>query len=467
MSDALTPVLQRIDADFEHSLGRLKELLRIPSIGTDRRYDAETRRAAVWCAEHLAGMGFDAAVRETNGHPVVLGRCTGPASDAEGVPTILYYGHYDVQPPDPLELWDSEPFDPQIVEGAHGKRLVARGAVDDKGQLMMFVEAFRAWTMEHGTLPVKVVVMLEGEEESGSPSLDAFLEQHRDELAADVCVVSDTAMWDIDTPAVTCMLRGMIYINATLKGPSHDLHSGLYGGAARNPNTELARIIAQLHDERGVVQLPGFYDAVVEVPDEQRRQWERLGFDEAALLAAAGLTVPGGEQGRGSLERLWARPTCEINGMWGGYTGEGAKTVIPAEASVKISCRLVAEQDPHTIHALLVKFLEDRTPPDFSWEIATHAMASPIRVSTDSPYLEAAIRALRVPYENEPVLIGSGGSIPVVGSIQRILGFDSLLMGFGLDDDRAHSPNEKFELRNYLNGMKAHAALLDELSRLG
>ncbi|MHC4383074.1 MAG: M20/M25/M40 family metallo-hydrolase, partial [Planctomycetota bacterium] len=382
------------------------------------------------------------------------------------VPHLLYYGHYDVQPPDPLDLWDSPPFEPTIVEGPHGRRLVARGAVDDKGQLMTFVEAFRAWHDVHGTLPVKVTVLLEGEEESGSPSLDPFLSAHREMLAADVCIVSDTGMWDIDTPAITYMLRGMVYVEVTLHGPSHDLHSGMYGGAVVNPANELPRILGELHDAQGVVQIPGFYDDVLALSADEARQWAQLTFDEAAFLGHAGLETPVGETGRSTLQRIWSRPCCDINGIFGGYTGDGAKTIIPAKATAKVSCRLVPDQDADKIHDNIVRFFEQRTPPDCRWEIRSHGASPAVRVPTDSPHLEAALQALETTYGRQPVLMGCGGSIPVVGSIQRILGFDSLLVGFSLDDDRVHSPNEKFELRCYEMGMRSHAAMLSTFSAL-
>ena len=462
MSDALAPVLDVIDAHLDASVKRLIEYLRIPSIGTDPAYHEHTRGAAQWAAEQLAAVGFDAAVRDTPGQPMVVAHHEGPAA----APTLLYYGHYDVQPPDPLDLWKSRPFEPVIVEAEHGKRIVARGANDDKGQSLTFFEAFRAWKGVHGSFPVNIKVLLEGEEESGSPSLDPFLEANKQELAADVAVISDSEAWDIDTPAVTYMLRGLVYLECALHGPSHDLHSGMYGGAVVNPINALTRILGDLHDENGVVQIPGFYDDVLELSDAERRQWESLGYDERQFLAGAGLETPTGEKGRTILERLWSRPTCDLNGIWGGYTGEGAKTVIPSCASAKLSCRLVADQDPQKIQDGVVKFLNDRTPPDCRWDITSHGINPAIRVPTESRFLEASLGALKRIYGRDPVLMGCGGSIPVVGSIQRILGFDSLLVGLGLEDDRIHSPNEKFELRCFEMGIKSHAAIIDAIGRL-
>lgn len=465
-TDLITPVIEWIKQDTNAAIERLRELLSIPSISTDSDYDAETRRAAQWLADDLSTIGFDASVRDTPGHPMVVAHYSPSraAAEADDVPHVLYYGHYDVQPPDPLELWDSPPFEPQIVDSEHGKRIVARGAVDDKGQLMTFIEAFRAWKSVHGELPLKITVLLEGEEESGSPSLDPFLKENKDELAADVCVVCDTGMWDIDTPAITTMLRGLVYVEVTLHGPSHDLHSGMYGGAVLNPINALARVLGELVDDNGRVQIPGFYDDVKAIPENVRQQWQALGFDEQAFLNGAGMTQPVGEAGFNTLERTWARPTCDINGIIGGYTGKGAKTVIGSSATAKISCRLVADQNPRKIYDGLVQFFEERTPQNGRWEFHAHGTSPAIRVSTDSPYLDAARKGLAETYDREPILIGTGGSIPLVGSLQTILGIDSLLVGFGLDDDRVHSPNEKFELRCFEMGMKSHAAILAHLA---
>jgi acetylornithine deacetylase/succinyl-diaminopimelate desuccinylase-like protein len=430
-------------------------------------YNEHTHGAAEWLCRDLTSIGFEASVRKTPGQPLVVAHHPGPGDDAGPVPHVLYYGHYDVQPPDPLGQWKTEPFEPVVIDAENGKRIVGRGSSDDKGQLMTFVEAFRAWQSVHGTLPIRVTVLLEGEEESGSPSLEPFLEAHRDELQADVCVVCDTGMWDVRTPAVTYMLRGMVYREITLHGPSHDLHSGMYGGAVTNPINALCRILGELIDENGRVQIPGFYDDVRELSDEELAQWRGLGFDESAFLRSIGLRSASGEQDRHVLERLWSRPTCDINGIWGGYTGAGAKTVIGSHASAKLSCRLVPDQDPAKIDAGIREFLEARTPPDFRWEIADHGTNGAIRVPTDSPYLEATLAGLQEVWQVPPVLVGCGGSIPVVGSIRRILGFDSLLVGFALEDDRIHSPNEKYELSCFQNGIKSHAAIMAQFASIG
>jgi acetylornithine deacetylase/succinyl-diaminopimelate desuccinylase-like protein len=462
----LAPVLAAAERMDREAIERLTAFLRIPSVSTDPAFAADTRRAAEWAAAQLREIGFRADVVATTGHPMVLAHHDGPSSaGGSGTrPRILYYGHYDVQPADPLELWTSPPFEPAIVDGPHGQRIVARGAVDDKGQVMTFIEAFRAWHAAHGTLPCAVTVMLEGEEESGSRSLEPFVRSHRQALAADVCVVSDTGMWDIATPAITTMLRGLVYLEVTLHGPSHDLHSGAYGGVLANPINALAAIIGELHDGDRKVQIPGFYDAVQPLPASVKAQWEGLGFDEKEYLAEAGVTVPFGEKGFSTLERMWSRPTCDCNGIVGGYTGKGAKTVIAAKASAKISCRLVAEQDPAAIAAGLRRFFEDRCPKGCRVEFEDHGSGPAIRVASDSAWLRAAARGLAAVFGRDAALIGTGGSIPAVGLLQRELGIESLLVGFGLDDDRVHSPNEKFELTCFRNGIRAHATMLAEFA---
>ena len=464
MTRSLEPVLAHVSRNYDVSVERWKDLLRIPSIGANPAHDDDTRRAAGWLVDDLASIGFTASLRETPGQPMVVAHHPGPGDRAG--PHVLYYGHYDVQPVDPLDLWHSPPFEPTVVEAEHGPRMVARGAVDDKGQLMTWLEAMRAWHEVHGTLPVRVTVFLEGEEESGSPSLEPFVRDHKGELTADVCVVSDTNMWDIETPALATLLRGLLYTEIALRGPSHDLHSGLYGGAVPNPLNVLTRILGQLHDAKGRVQLPGFYDEVVEPAPEEARQHAALPFDEAAFLASAGIGTPTGEAGRSTLERIWTRPTCDINGIWGGYTGPGSKTVIPAEARAKVSFRLVPGQDPARILESLRAFVAARLPSDCRTEIINHGSSAALRIPTDSPFVQAAARALARAFDRPPVLIGMGGSIPAVEAIRRLLGMDSLLVGFGLADDRVHSPNEKFEVRCFERGIVTHAALLAEFAAL-
>ena len=331
----------------DEAQSRWLDWLRIPSVSAQPAHDGDCRRAAEWACAQLREVGFSARLVETKRHPVVLAHHPGPG-DAAG-PRLLYYGHYDVQPPDPLDLWASPPFDPHIVDGPNGQQVVARGAVDDKGQTAMWLAAFRAWHAAAGTLPLPITVVIEGEEEIGSPNLDDFLRAHAAELTADAAVISDTSMWDVHTPAICTSLRGLVYMQVDLQAASRDLHSGHFGGSALNPLNALARALGQLHDADGRVTLAGFYDGVAEVPPERRAQWETLGFSETEFLGEVGLSVPAGERGRGGLERTWARPTADINGMWGGYAGDGAKTVIPAKAGAKVSFRLVPGQDPERI----------------------------------------------------------------------------------------------------------------------
>lgn len=458
----LEPVSRRIDAGLEESIERWSALLRIPSVSTDPAYGEDMGRAAQWLVEALQEIGFSAEIRPTAGHPVVVAHHPGPGPDA---PHLLYYGHYDVQPPDPVDLWESGPFEPTLVDGPHGRRMVARGAVDDKGQLMMWLEALRAWQAEHGSLPVRATVLIEGEEEVGSKNLQPFLEQYRDELAADVCVVSDTGMWDIDTPAITYMLRGLLYTEVTCHGPGRDLHSGFYGGAVANPLNALAGILGELHDDRGRIQIPGFYDDVVEPSESELAQWRGLDFDEAGFLRQAGVSERGGgEVDRTLIERTWSRPTADVNGIVGGYTGAGAKTVIPTHGSAKVSFRLIPEQDPERIRRAFEVFLDTHTPAGCRCELTVHSAAPAIRIPADSPWLQAAEGALTSVYGRGAVRIGCGGSIPIAAWARDILGIDTLLMGFSLEDDGMHSPNEKFEVTCFERGMKSHAALLAQFA---
>ena len=460
--DRVAAVLRRLDEDEDAIRARYFALLRIPSVSAQPAHAADCRRAAEWLAAELATIGFEAGVRETAGHPAVVAHHPGPVGTE--ATRLLYYGHYDVQPAEPLELWTVPPFEPRLVEGPHGPRVVARGAVDDKGQVMTWLAALRAWHEVAGGPPVPVTVLVEGEEEVGSPSLDAFLEEAAGELRASVAVVSDTNQWDFTTPAISTRLRGLFYAQLDLRAASRDLHSGMYGGSARNPLNLLGRIIGELHDDEGRVQVPGFYEGVSPLGNAQAAQWAELGFDEAEFLGGVGLSVPAGERGIGALERLWARPTLDVNGMWGGYTGDGAKTVIAGEAHAKISCRLVGRQDPRRIAEGLRRFVADRLPRDCTAEWTILGAAPAVEVPADSPHVEAAIRVLTEEYGRVPALTGCGGSIPVVESFRRILGLDALLVGFGLEDDQVHSPDEKFEWRCLTRGARSHARLLAALA---
>jgi acetylornithine deacetylase/succinyl-diaminopimelate desuccinylase-like protein len=455
-------VLARIEATRKQAHERLFDFLRIPSVSAQPDHAGDCCRAAQWVAEHLRGSGFCARVCETGGHPAVVAEHMG--TGGTGAPHLLYYGHYDVQPAEPLELWTSPAFEPSVVEGPHGPRVVARGAVDDKGQVSMWLEAFRAWHETAGGPPARITVLVEGEEEVGTANLLRFLEDKKAELRADIAVVSDTGMWDIDTPALSTRLRGIVYTEVLLHAANRDLHSGMYGGSALNPINALTRILGALHDDTGRVTIPGFYDGVAPLPDALRKQWEALGFDEAAFLGGIGLSVPVGEHGLSGLERLWARPTADINGIWGGYQGAGPKTVIAAEAGAKVSFRLVPGQDPDHVFSRFEQFVRERAPADAKIEVKRFSADPAIEVPVDNRFVRAAEAALQAEYGKAPVRIGCGGSIPVVEAMHRILGLDSLLMGFGLEDDQVHSPNEKFEIRCLDHGTRAHVRLLGELS---
>ncbi|MCL5775384.1 M20/M25/M40 family metallo-hydrolase [Limibaculum sp. FT325] len=457
---ALPSVLDRLDHDTDAALERLFALLRIPSISTDPAYAGDCRRAAEWLAADLGSMGFSAHVCPTGGHPIVLAE----DHDADG-PHVLFYGHYDVQPVDPLALWARDPFDPAIVTRPDGSREIAgRGASDDKGQLMTFLEACRAWKAVAGRLPCKVTVLLEGEEESSGEHLPGFLESHKARLgAASIALVCDTGMWNATTPAITTSLRGMLGEEVVVKAASRDLHSGHYGGAAANPITVLARALAELHDRDGRVTLAGFYDGVPEPSDDVKRQWQSIDFKTEDFLGEIGLRFPAGETDRTCLEQVWSRPTAEINGITGGYTGAGFKTVIPAEARAKVSFRLVGDQDPEAIRASFRDFIRARLRPDCEVEFIAHGASRGVTMPVAAPAFARARQALSDEWQTEAAFIGGGGSIPVVGDFRRLLGLDTLLIGFSLDDDRIHSPNEKYDLRCFDKGRRSWARVLAAL----
>jgi acetylornithine deacetylase/succinyl-diaminopimelate desuccinylase-like protein len=459
--DRLDEVLAQVDSQLDAAMDRLFALLRIRSISTDPAYAAECRACADWHVADLRGIGFDAVAHGTPGHPIVVAH-----DRAARGPSALFYGHYDVQPVDPLELWDHDPFEPRIETRPDGTRVIrARGASDDKGQVMVFVEACRAWKAVTGSLPIPVTVLLEGEEESGGVNLPPFLARHAEELRADIGLICDTNMWDPATPAIQTMLRGLCGEEVFIHAADRDLHSGFYGSAAANPNRVLARILADLHDADGHVTLRGFYDGVPELPPALRAQWDTLGFDAGAFLGAVGLSAPAGEKGRGALEMIWSRPTAEINGMGGGYQGEGFKTVIPAVASAKVSFRLVFDQDPHKVRAAFREHVRARLPPDCRAEFREHGSGSAIRFPIDDPAFGRAREALTAEWGRPAVFIGGGGSIPVTAELKRALGMDVILAGFALDDDRIHSPNEKYELESFRRGIRSWARVLDELAR--
>lgn len=454
----LDAVLARIDADLPQSTERLLELLRIPSISTDPAFKEHCQTAADWLVDDLASLGVAVEKRETPGHPMVVGHV-----DGDG-PHLLFYGHYDVQPVDPLDLWDRDPFDPEIQDTAKGKVIRGRGSSDDKGQLMTFVEACRAWKAEHGTLPCQITFFFEGEEESGSPSLVPFMNENAEELKSDLALICDTGMFESRVPSIVTMLRGLLGEELTITAPDKDLHSGMYGGVAMNPIRVLTKILGDLHDDTGRVTVPGFYDGVPELPDAIRQQWQGLAFDHATFLGDVGLSVPAGEQDRTPLEMIWSRPTCDVNGMWGGYTGDGFKTVLPSKAHAKVSFRLVGDQDPHKIRENFRAMVQAALPADCEVSFKSHGAGQASATETSDPAFEATRAALTNEWGIAAAYVGCGGSIPIAGHFQEILGTTPMLVGFGKDDDQIHSPNEKYDLESFHKGIRSWARILDALT---
>ena len=445
-----------LTAERPAATAELFDFLRIPSISARSEHRGDVARAAEWLATRLRTAGLTAEVFPTEGHPIVIGEWRGAGPTA---PTYLVYGHYDVQPVEPLELWHSPPFEPTVRDG----RIYARGSVDDKGQLYLHVKALEAHLRTSGRLPVNVIVLAEGEEEVGSEHLPAFVERQAQRLACNGVVVSDSAMFAPGLPSILFSLRGLAYLQIDVEGPATDLHSGSYGGAVVNPATALARIIASFHDENRRVAVKGFYDRVVEWEEDVRRQIRSLPFREEGFLEEAGAPSLGGEKGYSTLERIWTRPTLEVNGLLSGYTGEGAKTVLPARAMAKVSCRLVPDQSPDEIATLVTEHVRQMAPPEVTVTVTPLHHGRPWRATLDGPLFDAGRRALQRAFGREPVLTGEGGSIPVVGDFQRILRAPVLLMGFGLPGENAHAPDEWIAVENFEKGMLAASFLWEEL----
>ncbi|MBW3542701.1 MAG: dipeptidase [Planctomycetes bacterium] len=435
----------------------LKDLLRIPSVSGDPAFRGDCRRAAGFVRERLAAAGLSAEIVETAGHPIVYGEWLGAGDDA---PTALVYGHYDVQPPDPLDEWVSPPFEPTIRD----RRLYARGATDDKGQMFTHVKSVEAWLKAAGRLPVNVKFVIEGEEEVSSSNLDRFLSERRDRLRADIAVISDTSQFGPGMPAITYGLRGNLFVEVIVSGPAQDLHSGMFGGSVANPANALAAMIAALHDEQGRVRIPGFYDEVLPLSDAERERLANLPFDEASYLQGLGVSAAWGEEGYTTLERRWTRPTCDVNGLKSGYLGEGPKTIVPARASAKLSCRMVPNQDPVKLTQALCDFLRTNCRPGLELEFKTRPGGRALVFDPDSPWMAAASRAIEAAFGTKPVLIREGGSIPVVATFREVLGLDTLLVGWGRDTDNLHSPNEHFTLEDFHRGTHASARLWAELA---
>lgn len=464
MNDSKT-ALAAADKGLETSLERLFDFLRIPSISTDVAYQEACEKAARWLEVELTALGFAASVRKTPGRPMVVAHYT-PKKATAKTPHVLFYGHYDVQPVDPVELWHSPPFEPVRKTGKDGvERLYGRGAADDKGQLMTFVEAARAWISATGSLPIKATFLIEGEEESGSPSLIPFLKDNRAELSCDAAFVCDSNMWDEKTPAITTRLRGMVHEEIVITGPRIDLHSGMYGGAAMNPIRVLSKVLAALHDKSGKVTIPGFYEGVKPLPAATKKQWQSLKFSEKKFLSDVGLAVPAGEKGKSVLEQIWARPTAEVNGIWGGYTGVGGKTVLPSEAHAKLTFRLVGQQKPEKVLKAFQKFVKDLLPKDCTVTFSGKGGGAPAsEISEDNGFIRKSAAALKAEFNRAPVLMGSGGSIPIVRSFKDILGMESVLVGFGLNDDAIHSPNEKYNLSSFHRGVRSWVRIMGALA---
>jgi acetylornithine deacetylase/succinyl-diaminopimelate desuccinylase-like protein len=440
----------------ERHVDELKDLLRIPSVSADSRHKPDMQRAAEWLKSRFEEAGLSSEVIPTQGHAIVTAEWRG----AGEAPTVLIYGHYDVQPPDPLELWTTPPFEPDVRDG----KIWARGATDDKGQMITHLFGVEAWLKTEGKLPVNVIFVIEGEEEVGSDNLDRFLESHRERLRCDVAVISDTGQYAPGIPAITYGLRGMAACEITVRGPKKDLHSGMFGGTIANPLSGMAGLIAALHDAEGRVRIPGFYDDVIELTPEERAEFAALPFDEAAYLDELGVAAPFGETGFTNIERRWARPTCELNGIVGGYTGEGPKTIVPSHCTAKISCRLVPGQDATKILSALEAWLREHLQPGLCLEFKTYHGCPAVLVDRDSRYLNAAREAIGEAFGAAPVLIREGGSIPVVGTFREILGVDTLLLGWGQNTDNLHSPDEHFDLGDFQRGIRASAALWGRLA---
>ena len=454
----MSALLDFIAAETPRFRDELFDFLRIPSVSARSEHNADVAYAADWLRSQMERCGLEASIHPTAGHPVVLGEWRKAGPDAR---TILVYGHYDVQPAEPLELWDSPPFEPTLRDG----KIFARGSVDDKGQLYLHLKAIEAHLAVHGALPVNVIVLAEGEEEVGSEHLAPFVETHAERLACDGVVISDSAMFAEGLPSILSSLRGLAYFQIDVVGPSSDLHSGSYGGAVVNPAMALARILATLHDAEGRIAIAGFYDDVRAWEAKVREQMRALPFDDGAFRKETGASALGGEAGYSTLERIWTRPTCEVNGLLSGYTGEGAKTVLPSKAMAKVSCRLVPDQDPDTVERLLKAHIALVQPAGVSVTVTALHGGKPWRGELAGPLFEAGSAALAQAFGRAPVIVGEGGSIPVVHDFARVLGAPVLLMGFGLPGENAHAPNEWMSDENYTKGIRAAALLWEELGR--
>jgi acetylornithine deacetylase/succinyl-diaminopimelate desuccinylase-like protein len=458
MKTSIDPALIRYCDEREaETLEELGRWVAIESVSADPERAGEVRRCCERIVERMRAIGLDAQVLETDGNPLAYGEWT----KAPGKPTALIYGHYDVQPVDPVELWHSPPFEATVRDG----NVYGRGTVDDKGQVLMHLAAIDAHLRTRGELPINVKVVVEGEEEIGSPSFDAAVERYRDRFAADLAIVSDTAVYSEDVPSLTTSLRGLVHWEITVRGPSDDLHSGFFGGIVVNPIEALARIVAALKDERGRVTVPGFYDGATELTPDLQKELRALYYDEAREAENLGVPQLAGEEGRHALERLWHRPTLECNGIFGGYQGPGSKTIVPSWAKVKLSARLVGGQDPEHVRRVVAEYVESIAPGGVRVTVESSGGVRPVVVSRDHPAVLAAARAMEAGFGKPPVFIGSGGSIGPVETFDRVLRLPQILLGVGLPDDHIHAPNEKFTLSQFFGGIKTAASLYDEVAK--
>jgi len=453
---ALQEVLQYLDDHRDDHLRQLCDFLKIPSISTQPEYAGDIHRAVGLLTDELAGLGMQPEVIETEGYPLVYAQ----SEQREGVPTLLFYGHYDVQPVDPVDLWKSPPFEPVIKDGW----IIARGASDDKGQMYSHIKAIEAFVRTGIDLPVNIKMIFEGEEECGGESIASYVHKNSQKLGCDMVVISDTHMYDEQTPAICTSLRGLCYMEINLKGPAVDLHSGIYGGVIRNPANALCRIISNLHNEQGRITIPGFYDDVFQVGEDVRREFSRLGHNDGMIKDETGVKAVFGESGFSSLERMWIRPTCDVNGIWSGYTGHGAKTIIPAVAGAKVSMRLVPHQDPNKIADAFTNYIKSNCPDGIEVDVKLLGAAKPVLLPRESPLILAGKTAIEKGFGHKAVFMGDGGSIPIVGTFQESLQVPVLLLGYGLLTDNIHSPNERFKVDHYYRGIRTTALLLEEVA---
>ncbi len=454
----LQHVLRYLDDHRDDHLRQLCDFLQIPSISTQPEFAGDIRRAVDFLTTELKALGLLTEVIATEGNPLVYAQ----SKQQQGLPTLLFYGHYDVQPVDPLDLWESPPFEPTIRNGW----IYARGSSDDKGQMYSHIKAIEAFIRTGSELPVNVKLILEGEEECGGKSIFSYTRENPGKLACDMVVISDTHFYDERTPAICTSLRGLCYMEIRLRGPAVDLHSGIYGGAVRNPANALCRIIAGLQDEKGRILIPGFYDDVIPMGEDVRAEFRRLGHSDDMIKAETGVTEVFGESGYSSLERMWIRPTCDVNGIWSGYTGQGSKTVIPASAAAKVSMRLVPGQDPEKITAAFTAYVKDTCPAGVDVEVSCLGGGKPVLLPRDSALILAGKKALEEGFGQRAVFMGDGGSIPIVGTFQDVLQSPVLLLGYGLLTDNIHSPNERFKVEHFHGGIRTSALLLNQVASL-